>query len=67
MAVEANLGSNSTEIVIGVIILITNAIKIVEELIVFIGYKASKLKVFKVTIAITRRVRKGVEIIRQQQ
>ena len=52
MAVEANLGSNSTEIVIGVIILITNAIKIVEELIIFIGYKAFKLKVFKIIITI---------------
>ena len=52
MAVEANLGSNSTEIVIGVIILITNAIKIVEELIVFIGYKAFELKVFKIIITV---------------
>ena len=50
--------------------LITNTIKIVEELIVFIEYKASELKVFGVTItvtitiAITRRVRKGIKIIK---
>ena len=65
MAVKINLGNNSTEIVVGVIVLITNAIKIIEELIVFIGYKASKLKVFRVTIAVTRRVKKGIKIIRQ--
>ena len=67
VAIKANLGSGSTEIVIGVIALITNIIKIVEELIIFIGYKASKLKVFRVTVAvtITKRVGKGVEIIRQ--
>ena len=66
MAVKANLGSSSTEIVIGVVVLITNAIKIVEELIVFIGYKAFKLEVFRVTVtvAITKRVKKGVKIIR---
>ena len=52
MAVEVNLGNNSTEIVIGVIILITNAIKIVEELIVFIGYKAFELKVFNIIITV---------------
>ena len=67
MAVKADLDSSSTEIVIGVVTLITNTIKIVEELIIFIGYKASKLKVFRVTVAvtITKRVGKGVEIIRQ--
>ena len=52
--------------VIGVIILITNAIEIVKELIVFIKYKASKLEVSRVTVAITKRVKKGVEIVRQQ-
>ena len=51
----------------GVVVLITNTIKIVEELIVFIGYKASKLKVFRVTITVTKRVRKSVKIIRQQR
>ena len=67
MAVKANLSSNLTKIVIGVVMLITNTIKIIKELIVFIGYKASKLKVFRViiTIAITKRVRKGIKIIRQ--
>ena len=67
MAVRANLGSSSTEIVIGVVVLVTNTIKIMEELVVFIRYKVSKLKVFGVTIAITKRVKKGVKIIRQQQ
>ena len=66
MAVKANLGSNSTEIVIGVVALVTSTIKIVEELIVFIGYKASKLEVFgvTVTIAITKRVGKSVKVIK---
>ena len=62
MAVKANLGSSLTKIVIGVVILITSAIKIIEELIVFIGYKASKLEVFRVTVA--RRVRKSIKVIR---
>ena len=44
------------------VILITSTIKIIEELIVFIGYKASKLEVFRV--AITRRVRKSIKVIR---
>ena len=67
MAVKANLGNSSTKIVIEVVTLITNAIKIVKELVVFIGYKASKLEVFRVTIAITiiKKVRKGIKIIRQ--
>ena len=64
MAVKANLNSNSTEIIIGVVALITNTIKIIEELIVFIKYKASKLKVFKVTITIAKRVKKGIKIIK---
>ena len=54
--------SGLTKMVIGVVTLITSAIKIIEELIVFIGYKASKLEVFGVTI--TRRVRKSVKVIR---
>ena len=65
MAVKPDLGSNSTEIVIGVVVLITNTIKIVEELIVFIEYKASKLEVFRVTVAITKRVGKSVKVIKQ--
>ena len=60
------MGSSSTEIVVGVVVLVTNTIKIMEELVVFIKYKVSKLKVFGVTIAITKRVKKGVKIIRQQ-
>ena len=62
VAIKANLGSSSTEIIIGVVTLVTNAIKIIEELIVLIRYKASKLKVFRVTIA-----RKIGESVRQQQ
>ena len=66
MAVEANLDGNSTKIVIEVVILITNTIEIIKELIVFIGYKASKLEVFGVTITITiaKRGRKSIEVIR---
>ena len=67
MAVKADLGSGLTEIVIGVVALVTNAIKIVEELVVFIRYKVSKLKVFGVVVAVTKRVRKSVKVIRQQQ
>ena len=48
------------------VILITNTIEIIKEFVVFIGYKASKLKVFRVTIAITKRVRKSIKVIRQQ-
>ena len=62
MAVKANLGGSLTKIVIGVVTLITSTIKIIEELIVFIGYKASKLEVFRVTI--TRRVRKSIKVVR---
>ena len=62
MAVKTNLGSSLTKIVIGVVILITGAIKIIEELIVFIGYKASKLEVFRATI--TRKVGKSIKVIR---
>ena len=66
MAVKVDLGNSSTEIVIRVVILITNTIKIMEELIVFIGYKTSELEVFGVTITITKRVGKSVKVIRQQ-
>ena len=65
MAVKADLGNSSTKMVIGVVALITSTIKIIEELIVFIGYKASELKVFKVAITVTKRVGKGIKIIRQ--
>ncbi len=47
--------------IIGVVALIAGAIEIVEELVVFIGYKASKLEVFGVTIA--RRAGKSVEVV----
>ena len=65
VAVKADLGNSSTEIVIGVIVFVTNTIKIVKELIIFIKYKASKLEVFKVAITITKRVGKSIKIIRQ--
>ena len=65
MAVKADLGSGLTEIVIGVVVLVISVIKIIKELIVFIGYKASKLKIFKVIITVTKRVRKSIKIIRQ--
>ena len=64
MAVKADLGSNLTEIVVGVVALITNAIKIMEELVVFIKYKASELKVFRVTVAVAKRVGKSIKIIK---
>ena len=66
MAVKANLDSSSTEIVVEVVVLITNTIKIIKELIIFIGYKVSKLEVFGVTIAVTGRVGKSIKIIKQQ-
>ena len=65
VAVKANLSGGLTKIVVKIIIFIINAIEIAEELIVFIGYKVSKLKVFGVAITITKRVRKGIKIIRQ--
>ena len=56
--------------VIGVIVLIISAIKIIKELVVFMGYKASKLEVFRVAVTvavtITRRIEKSVKVIRQQ-
>ena len=64
MAVKANLSGGLTKIVIKVIAFVTGAIKIVEELIIFIRYKISKLKVFRVTV--TKKVKKSVEVIRQQ-
>ena len=48
------------------VVLVTSTIKIVKELIVFIKYKAFKLKIFRVAITITKRVRKSIEVIRQQ-
>ena len=52
--------------VIGVVALVTNTIKIIKELIVFIGYKASELKIFKIIITVTKRVKKSIKVIRQQ-
>ena len=51
----------------GVIVLVASTIKIVEELIVFIGYKVSELKIIIVAVAIAKRVRKSVKIVGQQQ
>jgi hypothetical protein len=65
VAVKADLGSNLTKIVVGVVVLITSAIEIVKKLVVFIGYKVSNLEVFRV--AITKRVGINVKVIRQQQ
>jgi hypothetical protein len=62
MAVKANLGSSSTKIVVGVVVFITSTIKIIKELVVFIGYKTFKLEVFGV--AVTKRVRKSVKVIK---
>ena len=65
VAVKTNLGGSLTKIVVGVITLVASAIKIIKKLIVFIGYKVSKLEVFGVAIAVAKRVGKGVEIIKQ--
>ena len=62
MAVKANLGGGLTEIVVKIVIFIAGAIKITKEFIVFIGYKAFKLEVFRVTIA--KRVGKSVKVVR---
>ena len=50
------------------VIFIANTIKIIKELVVFMGYKVSKLKVFRVAVAvaITKKVRKSIKVIRQQ-
>ena len=64
VAVKADLGGGLAEMVIEIVIFITSAIEIVEEFIVFIRYKASKLKVFGVAVA--RKVGKSIEVIRQQ-
>ena len=66
MAVEADLNSSLTKIVIGVVALITNTIKIMEELRVFIGYKVSELKVFKIIVTVAKRVGKSIKVIKQQ-
>ena len=65
MAVKANLGGSLIKIVIGVVIFITSAIKIVKKLIIFIRYKVSKLEVFRVTI--TGKIGKNIKVIKQQQ
>ena len=69
VAVEADLGGGSTEMVVGVVALVAGAIEIVEELVVFVGYKASELEVFgvAVAVAVAERVGKGVEIVGQQR
>ena len=59
--VKANLGGGLAKIVIEVVIFVASAIEIVEELIVFIRYKASELEVFGVTI--TKKIRKSVEVV----
>ena len=64
MAVKANLGSGLTKIVIRVVAFVTNAIKIMKELIVFVRYKASKLEIFGV--AVTKKVKKSVKVVGQQ-
>ena len=66
VAVKADLGGSLAKIVIGVVIFIISAIEIIKELIIFIGYKVSKLEVFGVTIAVTGRVGKSIKIIKQQ-
>ena len=64
MAVKTNLNSSLAKIVIKVVIFITNAIEIIEKLIIFIRYKASKLEIFRVTI--TGKVRKSIKVVGQQ-
>ena len=61
--VVANIAGGLTEVVVGVVALVAGAIEIVEELIVFVGYKASELEVFGVTVA--GKVGKSVEVIGQ--
>jgi hypothetical protein len=63
VAVKADLGGGLAKIVIGVVAFVTSAIKIVKELIVFIRYKASKLEVFRVTVA--GKVKKSVKVVGQ--
>ena len=68
VAVKANLGNSLTEMVVGVVALVISTIEIMEELVVFIKYKASELEVFGVTITVAitvaKRVGKGVKIIK---
>ena len=61
VAVEADLGGGLTEIIVEIVALIAGAIEIIEELIVFMGYKASKLELFGVTVA--GRVRKSIKVV----
>ena len=63
VAVKADLGCSLVKMVIGVVVFVTSAIKIIKELIVFIRYKVSKLEVFGVTV--TGKVGKSVEVVRQ--
>ena len=63
MVVKADLGGGLTKMVIKVVAFVAGAIEIVKELVVFMGYKASELKVFGVTIA--GQVGESVELIRQ--
>ena len=66
VAVKTNLGGSLTKMVIEVITLVTSAIEIIKELIIFIGYKASELKIFGVAVAAAGRVGKSIKIVKQQ-
>jgi len=61
VAVEADLGGGLTEMVVGVVALVAGAIEIAEELVVFVGYKASELELFRVAVA--GRVGKSVKVV----
>ena len=63
VAIKANLGSGLTKIVIKVVAFIASAIEIIKEFIIFVRYKAFKLKVFRV--AVTGKVKKSIKVIRQ--
>jgi hypothetical protein len=65
VGVVALVAGGSTEMVVGVVALVAGAIEIVEELVVFVGYKASELEVFGVAVA--GRVGKSVEVVGQQR
>ena len=64
VVVKTDLGGSLTEMIVEAVTLVTGAIKIVEELVVFVGYKASKSEVFGVTVA--ERVGESVKLVRQQ-
>ena len=61
VTVKANLGGGLTKMVVGVVVFVTGAIEIIKELVVFMGYKASKLKMFGVTVA--EKVGKSVKVV----